>query len=71
MYICRKEKIREYSFYRFNYPFQDFHTSGTLGCVGWQLITDVSGLSIDPIFKGQAVEEEDSTRVLDPCKWVR
>jgi len=36
----------------------DLRSSGMLRVVDWQLITDVSGHPIDPIFKGQAVQEE-------------
>jgi hypothetical protein len=31
--------------------------TGLLSCVGW-IRTDVSGIPIGPIFKGQAVQEE-------------
>jgi hypothetical protein len=36
----------------------DFRSSDTLRSVDWQLVTDVSGLLIDPNFKGQVTREQ-------------
>ena len=37
---------------------RDLLSSGILLSVEWQLLTDVSGQRIDPIFKDQEVQEE-------------
>jgi hypothetical protein len=42
---------------------QDLRSSGMLGRVEWQFVTDISGQLIGPIFKSQAFKEGDTYRL--------
>jgi hypothetical protein len=47
-----------------------FLSSGMLRSVDGQLVTDVSGQPIGPIFKGQAAQQE-FLELFDPWRWDR